>query len=43
MRKSSDYETEDHADEQLMRSFKRSLDDILLEEPVCEHDVRPGG
>ena len=38
MRKSSDYETDDHADEQLMRSFKRSLDDILLEELVCEHD-----
>ena len=38
MRKSSDYETNDHADEQLMRSFKRSLDDILLEELACEHN-----
>ena len=38
MRKLSDYETEDHADEQLMRSFKRSLDDILLEEFACEQD-----
>ena len=38
MRKSTDYEAEDHADEQLMRSFRKSLDDILLEELVCEHD-----